>query len=268
MSRRRAQKEQEKEDFLEQNPELQRYTTRIEVVEVEDGSSDSSSDSFSDDGWDSEIVEYEAEATRDGEAVYSDTDTDVVLPSLTLADDVSIDGGTLRARSGEEDDEDLYLSLSENGFGAAAEPELDFGYLDTYEHSPSEMMPNSQDFALDGDEQLVFYSRDERKSDFGPESEIGPDYELGATEFGIDFTVLSGRGTVELMLVDYSEDERYPDTVQATSAFLRSGQDGSLEVEMPEGTYDRAYVSVTGSLEIAVVGIDVTSNTEFSGSIA
>jgi hypothetical protein len=265
MSRRRAQKEQEREDFLEQNPELQTFTTRIEVVEVED---DDSSDSGSDDGSDIDFVDYEAKATLNGEEAEATTRTGKgdPFPDLTLAKSVSTEAGTLRAFNDKNSEDDGpggrdVLSLSEYGFGVAERGGHSSSNALTVEDGiDGPPMAPPQDYALDGDEVLTFNvggrgGRKEQALD-GLEGPFGP------TEFEIDYTVLGGTGTVELVLVDrgYGDLEYVggPDTVEVTSIFLGIGDEGSLSVEMPDGTYDRAMIMVTGSLEIAVVGIEIT----------
>lgn len=268
MSRRRAQKQQEKEEFLDQNPELRTFTTEIKVVEAESHSSNSQSVGVSSDS-DQMITPYTVEATRDGEDVLNFVAINGVFPDLTTVSSFETAPGFFQAGSSGMSEGNIrdvryemnVLSLSEDGFGVAQGN----GHSDSGASQPLildtewvEVGPDSQDYALNGDELIIFSA----PSGFDRETQM----EVGATEFGIDYTVLGGRGTVEIVLVDSKGVEQRsltgPETVEATSAFLRSGQEGSLEAVMPDGTYGTAIISVTGSLEIAIVGIDVTSNTD------
>jgi hypothetical protein len=277
---RRDVRDQEKEEFLDQNPELIKFVTHFEVVEV--------SEDFGEDNdflvIQPAIVEmpgygipiygveppsfYEARVTHDGDVAPSFTAGMPVGPDLTLAEGVSSPFGSLfgGVLLGDDSGELAALSLSENGFGVFS------GDLDGPGPVPFGVMPGygmlserpTEDFALDGDEVLVFGPY--LPFDGPVQNEVNlrdGRFEAGNTEFGIDYTVLSGRGTVEINLFSLSDDPDDGPSAGGSSAFMRNGQDGSLEVEMADGTYDYAEISVTGNLQIGVVGIDVTSNTDF-----
>lgn len=282
MSRRRAQKQQEKQDFLDANPELATYTTKVTVVEQEEDQFNLQEMSYVH----SVPTAFEAEATRDGQDRFADTDIDQAFFGLTLAEIISIDAGQLYSSARVDDPDDHpdnnYVSLSENGFGVttARQPQQPDGReikfnLDEEDGYSVPTMPTTEEFALDGDELLIFgaydFSEDDDVSDDSDDSDVNDDEpqvftELGSTEFGIDYEVLGGRGTVQITLIDYNKGG--DETVTMTSAFLRGGQDGSLEAAMAEGIYDDAIVSVTGNLQIAIVGIDVTTNIAASDTLS
>jgi hypothetical protein len=237
MSRRRVQKQQEKEDFLNQNPELRVFETRIEVGR-------------DDEEWDSDVFPYVIQATQNGEEVaaatyITDADHDQTLASFAATELGYLEGG-VRLRP------EVYglrtqepLSLTEEGIGVAQKDMYGVYSL----HSPEGMHPGNN-YALDGDEVMVFTLAQVN----------GDSATRGGTEFGIDYTVLNGNGTVEITLVDLDPDA--PSVTTTPSASLVAGQQGSLETAMPEGTYEMGVISVTGSLEVAIVGIDITSNTD------
>lgn len=259
MSRRREQKQQEKEDFLEQNPELITYETRFEVVPVE------KEEETSKKGGGEKPTRYEVEITQDGEELEYDVGRIKGDRDLTQVRYVESEAGDLSPgyQFGPEDGPPQKISdvltLSEYGFGISQASGKGGPDGAKKGEGDDREPPSTQDFALDGDEVLVFQAPRSIVTDLQDSREAERD--LGNIEFGIDYTVLGGRGTVEIILVDYDGEE----TVEGASGFLRAGQDGSLDVEMPEGTYEEARISVTGNLEIAIVGIDVTSNTDGGG---
>ena len=268
MSRRRAQKQQEKEQFIDENPELARYVTHIEVVEAENHSDLNNAVGFVvPQAVEAEVLgvpvmattQYEAQATQNGEEVFARTFTTEVFPDLTTAFAVDTAVGQLSAGlpiggPGQPKPAPQGLSLSEDGFGVA---EQDFGgpQVAGLNGGWDDYRQPSEDYALDGDEVIVFETHESYDSRDG-------DFETGATSFGIDYTVLSGRGTVEIVLLDFDAANEEAGTVEATSAFLRAGDTGSLDAEMDQQAYEVALIRVTGNLEIALVGIDVTTNTQ------
>jgi hypothetical protein len=112
MSRSREARQQKKEDFLDANPQLARYTTHVEV-----GRDD--------------LPPYVAVATFQGEPTFAFTDILAATPDQTLAFSTFFPGGLLSAGGFLEPSDgdevstldiapfmDL-LSLGENGFGVA-----------------------------------------------------------------------------------------------------------------------------------------------------
>lgn len=288
---RRQQRQEEKEEFLDQNPQLIEYESRIEVGRgMEHPYAKEVLEIHSCDDEEPEGP-YVAQVTQDGEPLPSFTAIMDADPSQTLAAFVDSPAGFLSA-SGSFGPEILgpppggeimimshpysrnLLSLSENGFGVAQSEDMDVHTIPRLLDEPiegPEEMSGGNDYALDGEELLVFegpfsgipvgfipYMEDE----FGH----GPDF--GLTGFGIDFTVLNGQGTVEMALIDFgSYDEEPMFFSQAAAGTSRRTSDGSLEADLQSGdTFDVALISVTGTLEIAVTGIDVSSN--FDGWMA
>jgi hypothetical protein len=265
---RRDVRDQELEVFLGQNPELITYETRFEVVEVE---REEEPENFKKGGHE-RPTRYEVEVTRDGEELeffapgikgdrdlsqvrFVDSEAGGLYPGSDLGEEGPID---VEFEGRKELD---VLTLSENGFGISQAAGKG-GPQNKKGGGKDNEPPTTQDYAIDGDEVLIFeagfFGIPMVPQPFGIE-DPKEEEDLGNTEFGIDFTVLAGRGTIELVLVDYNNEEQ---TVEATSDFLRNGDSGSLSAAMEEGTYEEAYIRVTGNLEIGVVGVDVTSNTD------
>jgi hypothetical protein len=99
------------------------------------------------------------------------------------------------------------------------------------------------------------------------EDEDGPTqmFEMGGKELGIDFTVLGGTGTVRVELIDFDDESSDPLLFEmaAGGRGRRALTDGHLEAEMAgDSAFDFAIISVTGTLEIAVTGIDLSNNFE------
>ena len=237
-TRRGAQRQAESDAFEAANPFLTRVDTRIEVAER--------------DGDHCGPEKFEVLVTQDGEEVDGYVDDDRVGPVRTLADEVETPIGTLEAS-------DLFdgppraikVILSEEGFGVGRKGDGRDG-LET------------EDFALDGGEALEFY--------VGPNGEgflvafEGEYYPMGGTDFGVDFTVLGGSGTVEILL---GQDDDIPLLVGGGGSGLVSGDGtmGSVDADLFDGAglFDLVRVEVTGDLMVAITGIDVTTNFEGMG---
>lgn len=284
---RRQQRQEEKEEFLDQNPQLIEYESRIEVGRGMEHPY--AKEVMEIDSCDDEEPEgpYVAQVTQDGEPLPSFTAIIDADPSQTLADFVDSPAGFLSAGGefgpgmmGPPPGGEVMvmphfysrnvLSLSENGFGVAQSEGMEMYAIPMLLDEPleePEEMPGGNDYALDGEELLVFEAPFFKF--MGPieviphmDGEFGPKPEFGLTGFGIDFTVLNGQGSVEMALIDFDSDDEEPMFFsQAASGSSRRTSDGNLEADLQNGdTFDVALIRVTGSLEIAVTGIDVSSN--------
>lgn len=277
MSSRRGAAVSFQEEVVARSPEVGRYTTRIEVAEVEDESSESvfeNSVSYEDTEFQQmhSFTEYEAVATRDGEEVYAFTNGAEAGPDITFAFSVGLDGATLRPN--DASDNGNLLTLSQFGFGVSSD-EIYYAGVPVQQN---DILPQLQDYseeeigeeyALDGEETLVFqaYSYD------GPQTrDVTEDEEpsFGGKAFNVDYEVLGGSGTIEIVLLDGSKyiiqnDEGegfdYKELAEGSSGVVSEGYEGNLRVFVDEDdVFSTAVISVTGDLEIAVVGIDYTSN--------
>lgn len=273
---RRAVKQQKKEDFLDANPQLFRSETRIEVGRAEENNPHENIQLQPLTTLKTKLSPYEAQVTIDGEPEFAFTGIVDYDENQTLAQFIDFQTGTLNAGNpfGPVNIQSYslmsdLLSLTENGFGVAQYD--DYMYYQ-YMESMLPMAPSGNDAALDGDERIFF-----DLFGFGPSKEIEafiplgeemhePAYELGGKEFGIDFKVLGGAGTVQIVLIDFDDPDADPVIVEMNAGGRRPSSrvdEGHLEAGMDaDSAYDAAYIAVTGNLEISVVGIDISTNFE------
>ncbi|NRB02462.1 MAG: hypothetical protein HRU30_04285 [Rhodobacteraceae bacterium] len=247
MPRRRAERQQEKEEFLQQNPELITFTTRIEVDA--DGGEDAV---FSQDGG-----PFEEAGIDDFEGGND---------SFILVD--GIFGPTFEIRAFEDVPgpflfQPNLISISENGFGVAGEDEL-FGGEDELmvepmmlgEDEDEDPIPPGVDTVDEGE---VFSVEVDNGEDFGGEDFGGEDDDEGGLSFGIDFTT-SGRGSVVIELFD--DDGPVP-ILTETFNIPFGTQPGTVlnfEVDTPDGElFQYADVSTNGT-SISIVGVDLETN--------
>ena len=237
-TRRGAQRQAESDAFEAANPFLTRVDTRIEVAER--------------DGDHCGPEKFEVLITQDGEEVEGYVNDRRVGPVRTLANEVETPIGEIEA-SDQFDGPPAAIKvvLSEEGFGVGRLGEAQGGPL-TEEH-----------FALDGGESLEFFIG----PGGGPVVAFGGEYyPMGGTDFGVDFKVLAGSGTVEIIL---AQDDDIPLWVGDGSSGLVSGvgTTGSVDADLTgEGDlFDLVRVQVTGDLMVAITGIDVTTNFEGMG---
>ena len=236
-TRRGAERQAESNAFEAANPFLTRVDTRIETVRDED----------------TPRRVFEAEVTQDGEEVESFTNGARPSPFGTSARNVETPVGILRGD--DEDDGGVRLLLTGRGFGVDNREDRD-----------------RRDRELNDEESLIFRIRvpegDGPGDRFdGPESDY---FEMGGFEFGVDFLVRDGRGTVEIELIDYDrlmrdirEERDGPETVGEASSGIVSGRrtEGSVEADVDsEAFFDVAIVTVTGDLEVVITGIDIQTN--------
>lgn len=281
---RRAAREQETEDFLDANPQLIRYTTHIEVVEIEQEECEKEPinqiESF-----DIKLpygASFMAQASIDGEPVPTfngvvDSDDD-----MTLVDFVGFPSGEMYAGGGGLmtnvllDEGPYYpfgdvLSLTEDGIGVAQSGNDMYNYPEMRTIEPILMEPSGNDAALDGDEMIFFDVRTFYKPDvqdfslFEEEMEgHSPEFQMGGKELGIDFEVVSGTGTVQLVLIDYDcygTDPVMVEMMAGGRAPSTRVDAGRIEGGMPDPyAFDGAYIAVTGDLEIVITGVDLSTN--------
>ena len=279
MSRRRAAREQEKEEFLQQNPELIRYNTRIEVAAEEDEKNE----------W--EDAGFSVESRVDGGPPFEAFTREVLdTPDFTLIDEAEGPGFFLYAGSTDPflnpleiqaNGPELFeagpaaLSLSENGFGVASGDEFPFFQVDEevavqlLDEEEEDEIPDGLDslgagevLFLDVDAPLkpLVPKKPEPQEPGTLKEEDGPFILPGGTSFGIDFTS-EGTGSVVISLFGVDQKE----TIEFTeSLFVGRGGGGlqGFDVDLPEGVFQYAEVTTTGSLEISIVGIDLETNFE------
>jgi hypothetical protein len=281
MSRRDA-RQQETEDFLDANPQLVRYTTHIEVVENE---TEHCADEFQmrnviSSPYDASFL---AQASINGDPVNTfnavvDNDDDITLvdfvgfPSGEMFADFAaampLDGSEIMTLDLPfEPFVQNVLSLTENGFGVA---QIEGGPTKYYTilTDPIPMEPMGNDAALDGEETIFFGVRTPylRSFDLNEDEEEGPPsmFEMGGKELGIDFEVVGGRGTVQLVLLGFEDNGSDPVMVEmvaggrAPSSRVDAGR---IEAEMPgDSAFGGAYIAVTGDLQIVLTGVDLSTN--------
>lgn len=253
-TRRGGDRKTESDAFEAANPFLTRVDTRIEVAPKEEDEGPKKK---------GPPEPFDIIVTEDGEVVESYVSVDRAGPSRTLTNGVETPIGSLdgvdEGHNGPPPREKLVLS--EHGFGVAIKGEGPGGGngLDT------------EDFALDDDEALQFFI-----TPFGLAPAIegfgeGEHYYPGGTDFGIDFTVLDGSGTVEIHLLEAFPFFKGPLDLEeafvlgsATSGTVSGeGTTGSLDADpMMDYVFNAAFITVTGDLQIGVTGIDVTTNFE------
>ena len=266
MPGRRNKRDQEKEIFLQQNPDLITYTTRIEVDGPDHGEDDIDVVASVNGGPFNEVF----------------VDDDLETPNFILAD--SITGPGFFISSSETTDVQpgpggllfegrsfAQTSVSENGFGVFGEnEELNGEDVDLVCDDDGEDIPEFQEGADTIDEGEIF--RVEVRPSLMQIGFNGEDYgedEEGGVSFGIDFTA-SGRGSVEITLFEQGRGkELFPTPHTETFDIPFGTQPGDVlnfELDLPDdGLFRTAEVTTTGGASISVVGIDLETNFEDNG---
>ena len=236
MSRRREAREQEKQDFLEQNPDLIDYTTRIEPV--------NSGGLFNVD------ISHNGGPELPGSPFAT---------SLNAGDGLAV--GLL-------DGPDFFLFAQDSGpliLDSTSQVTINakgIGVEDTNN-------PAADGFGIIEDGEILGIYMDENNF-FFPGSAPSPTEvdEFGATSLGVDF-IGRGSGTVQLQFLDEDTGELVIEEM-AFGSRGRRGSEGRFEAE-PESDhiFEAVGITTTGSLEISVVGIDLGTNFEsgFGASI-
>lgn len=253
---RRATREQETQDFLEQNPQLIEYQTRIEVLQIP-------VDDKCDDG---PIMYPPMYGYDQGFFVEVTPDEGMPYPAFSAPlfslSDVGtiaffVEGGNFGlygAQALGREGGDSLVTLSGAGFGVISFDEF-FG--DAKMDGPSGFADGFD--RIDSSEALILDVFN--GPFFGPKQTLlteGPEVmETGGTSLGIDFTG-TGRGTVQIVLVDLDTGEEFLQEMSFRGG--RGGKDGYFEADMPEGQFEFAAITTTGTLEISVVGIDLGTN--------
>ena len=252
-TRRGQQRQQESDAFEAANPFLTRVNTRLEVERTEEP--------FEPDNIGFQIQQVEEEepgllfprVTQDG----APGEVDVVdfwplEPSFSTAFAVETPVGFMFSLDGfQQGPGNLFnssVSMTDYGFGVISDEEFEEG-------------DEEGAFALDEDELLAFIISDQL---FGPGDAFdGYDYPIGGVKIGLDYMVLGGSGALEVFLLDDDEAGR-SETPDAASGPLSEGDTGSLDASLDD-LFFGGVIGVSGSLEVAIVGIDVKTN--FAGSL-
>lgn len=261
MPRRRAERQQEKEEFLLQNPELVTYTTRIEVdadggedaVFSQDGGPFEEANTFGFGGNESFVLVggisgpgFDIQAFEDFEFLGNP------MVQGPLPQELFFFGPTP-------------ITISENGFGVAGEDEF-FGGEDEIMVKPlmggeddEDAIPPGFDTIDEGENFSVrvdsFSGEDYYGEDFGDEDDEG------GLSFGIDFTA-SGRGSVTIELFD-GEDESAPILTETFNIPFgtQPGEVLNFAVDAPDDDlFQFANVSTDGGAAISIVGVDLETN--------
>lgn len=244
MSRARARKQEEKKEFLQENPQLIEYDTVIGVGNNPDG-------------------EFTVDA-RDGlgDPLFVDEDVDAAIANeITVLDDFTVMGDG-RFDGGEDGGEDAAVTLGPDGIGVQGEDE----YFNA--HAPSPVIPDDA-FSIDEGETLEFDL--ETQQNFvgnGIQSLNGPT--LGFTDLLIEYKVLNdGAGDIELELeqgggfVVYGPNLNSgpPAPINIQIGTGQSGTTGEIEVDAPMGMFFGGFdLTVEGDVEIVVTGISYGSD--------
>lgn len=263
MPRRRAERQQEKEAFLQQNPELITYTTRIEVEEANNPMEPPEA-VFSQDGG----AFFEVETRGGFES----------SPSFDLVDQINGPGfniigfpdvgGIIPLPPLPVQQEDLMfevpfllgfpIGITDNGFGIASEfeGEDDGPKVAMKIGEDEEPIPEGFDTVDEGEVFSVMVSPNAGNPQFMGED----DDDEGGLSFGIDFTA-SGRGSVMVAL--YGDDGPTPLHTESFNIPFGTSPDDVLnfEVDAPDGDlFTFADVSTTGGASISIVGVDLETN--------
>lgn len=244
MSRRRLDKQAEATVFLDANPTLIEFETHIEVAQNDTG--------------------------RHVLAVTVD-DEDTVLteaPQLSVPDLVSITGDiegpnfeldafTTFRWFGQEREGRGYVALSDLGIGVSSTKDfINIGFQALQGDLEFE---DIQKVATASPNEALRLAVDEVPHESGD----GPALDHGGKSIEIDFDVVSGEGTVQIVLTD---DETGQETVYEFETEVPSGRGrgtelvDSLQAIMGENTtFEEVEIRTTGDLEINVVGIDMTT---------
>lgn len=255
MSRRRAARQQEKEEFLQQNPELRKINTRIEV-EPPEVILDGENVLEEDDGFDVRVTidgQPLPEAGISGEDNFSGFTLVNEISVVPIVQITAIEGFDLLELLNGFDEEPVpaEISLSAAGFGVAS--------------SGEEFEDDNEDNGDEGNEPC-----DDDDSDHGAPVMV-PDGIDGISEgealtffapflesLGIDFTV-TGQGSVVITFAGPGG----PDGEVVSESFVipRGTQPDDIlnfEVDVDgDDFFFGAAIHTTGSAEISIVGIDL-----------
>ncbi|MEL6735347.1 MAG: hypothetical protein AAFO98_05640 [Pseudomonadota bacterium] len=257
MPGRRDKRQQEKEAFLQQNPELITYTTRIEVDGPDHGEDD-----------------LDVVISQNG-GPFEDLRLNDFGDEESLILTNSIRGPGFFITSGETGEgQPTEISITENGFGVAGEDELfeppkpdprlrELDVAPQEDEAPD--LPPGVD-TINDDEFLSVFVQPSRNlvedvALFDGEDE--EDEAPGGLSFGIDFTA-SGRGAVEVSLISFPPKAEQGEVHTETFNIPFGTEPGALlsfDVDVPDDVPFRiAQVTTTGSAEVTVVGIDLETN--------
>lgn len=242
MSRARERKQQETQQFLQENPEAIEHDTQLSVAqnpgtgffEVQVGGSKGVLFDARDEGGDSDLEEDET--------------IDPLITTLSDLDTNEIDFDFM------DGGEDGFLTLTEYGMGIAGEDD------NLFRKSDGELKKDAKDIregeVLEVD--AVRFPREEHELNIQVEG--GEDDEFGMTGANIEFTVLNNKsGSVELLL-----EQDGPD--QLITFDIAQGNKGLMDnigfVAFDDEVFGGFELSVSGEVQIALTGIDFSTNYE------
>lgn len=251
MPRRRAEREQQRDEFLQQNPELIRVETEISVV-LQDGEDDGVEPAI-------QITIDGMSRTGFGEDDRAQFEDGFLIESLPVEPVMFIQAGENPVISGFDTDIDRgFLTVTEEGFGVATVDEIplesngeDQGRIDIddVDSDVEEDVPEGAR-TISGDEGLLFQT-------------------FAADSIGISF-MIEGNGGAELSA--FTPDEEGPNSgTQVSETFTPSRGAGAddvfyLEVDDPDKFFVNAAFTATGNAEVTVVAIHVESAAFFLGA--
>lgn len=227
MPRRRAEREQQRQEFLDANPELIRVETRLEVVnQAAPGEDNDFGVAVQVAGAGTEVFDPETVAENEDFVLLE------ALPVVPIALVQAI--ASANPLNPDIIPDPAFLTLSEEGFGVAS------------------------GVPVEGDD--IEYDNFEEASVIDSGEALGLLTLPGAVEFGIEFTI-SGRGSASLIVVD-EDDEAIFETFNAPRG---AGPDDVFRLEN-DGNGNPllgAVIATTGNAEISVVAVDIS----FSGDL-
>lgn len=263
MSRRREAREQQQTEFLQQNPTLIEYNTRIEPAKNDSN-------------------QYVLQVTQDdNDPVQTDVPEfdfqlfppkiEGALPYLiTVEDEIEAPGAELDASytyvnwRGQTREADGLVAIS--GLGIGVNSASDIGGIVGEIFKGDLGLEDLTLFAsISDNEKLGVEVSDEApEGAVEPTAEDAPFLDLNGREVGIGFDVISGEGQIMITLInsDTGEiSEQLFDTFIAGQSRRPSVEDiDHILAEMPEGgNFDQFKIGTTGDLEITVTGIDLVS---------
>lgn len=255
MSRARARKQEEKQEFFESNPEAVEHDTQISVEK--DG--------------------IHLLVASDGEGplpLFNDVEEST--GKVTYLDDAETEEGRFFAFESEGGDggEDAYISLSKDGIGVLGEDEQAFN--ENNNNAPRESR------AMDEGEGIVFITDGGFGGHEGCFQVQGGEDEFGLSGVNIEFEVLNNKGgLITLVMFDTGKVKPNPEQQQEigppeqsfiqTEIEIAAGEKGRVEdigFFLPEGElYDGFQVFVDGQVQVALVGVDYSTEGEPGGGV-
>lgn len=247
-TRRGSQRKDDSNAFEAANPFLTRVKTTLEVERIEEEPPEQGNQIIQLLDEEDDLSFLVPKVTQNGELDEFDIDLFVVEgPEFSVAGAIETTVGALFSTDGFAEGPELFgetvMILSDDGFGVAADEEDD-----------------NNIFTLNDDEKLVFVLGD-GEEDGGEGLFFAPLF--GGVEVEVGYMVVDGSGQIEIDLFT-EEREEGPGDAEAMTGFLTAGATGSFDASV-EDLFGLAAIGVTGSLQVVVTDITVTTN--FVGSV-